>query len=35
MNKNLIKNRAWIEVDLKNIENNINEIRKIIHKIQK
>ena len=32
MNKNLIKNRAWIEVDLKNIENNINEIRKIIHK---
>ena len=32
MNKNLIKNRAWIEVDLNNIENNINEIRKIIHK---
>ncbi len=32
MNKNLIKNRAWIEVDLKNIENNINEIRKVIHK---
>lgn len=32
MNKNLIKNRAWIEVDLNNIENNINEIRKVIHK---
>lgn len=28
--KNLSKDRAWIEIDLDNLENNINEIKKII-----
>ena len=32
MNKenNLLKDRAWIEIDLDNLEHNINEIKKII-----
>ena len=28
-NIDLIKDRAWIEVNLNNLENNINEIKKI------
>ncbi len=29
-NENLIKNRAWIEINLNNLEHNINEIKKIL-----
>ena len=32
MNKEIsvLKDRAWIEIDLNNLEHNINEIKKII-----
>lgn len=31
MEKELLKDRAWIEVNLNNLEHNINEIKKVIH----
>lgn len=32
MTESLIKNRAWVEIDLDNLEHNIDEIKKIISK---
>lgn len=32
MTNNLIKNRAWVEINLDNLEHNINEIKKIVSK---